>query len=101
MNAKDDIFAPSPAVHACRKSAATEITIPGTNLVFCVSEVSYENGKVDVKTSIETREYKKNNGTMPTMKEIVILKDHYALDVSHLFPGARQETEPIDSHSHN
>ncbi|MFA5831072.1 MAG: hypothetical protein WC878_04565 [Candidatus Paceibacterota bacterium] len=96
MNAKDEIFAPSPSGHACRKSVATEITIPGTNLVFCVSEVSYENGKVNGKIIIETGECKKGDGTVPPKKEVVMLK----IDVSHFFSGARQETEPIDFHSH-
>ncbi|MCX6735776.1 MAG: hypothetical protein NTZ13_01710 [Candidatus Parcubacteria bacterium] len=95
----DDIFADAPGGHACSKSVETEITIPGTHLVFCITSVSYENGKVDVVTSVETRE-KKRNDIASVRKEIVILKDHYTLDVSHIIPGPKTETEPINFHSH-
>ncbi len=96
---EDDIFADAPGGHACSKSVETEITIPGTHLVFCITNVSYSNGKVDVVTSIETRERKRDR-ISSTPEEIVILKDHYTLDVSHIIPGPKTETEPIDFHSH-
>ncbi|MCX6739552.1 MAG: hypothetical protein NT098_05930 [Candidatus Parcubacteria bacterium] len=94
----DKIFADAPGGNACSKSVETEITIPGTHLVFCITSVSYANGKVDVVTSIETRERKRDHVTS-VPEEIVILKDHYTLDVSHIIPGPKTETEPINSHS--
>jgi hypothetical protein len=97
-------FADAPDGHSRSKSTAVEITIPCDDpyvtLVLCISSVSCINGKVDVKSSVEKRERKRSDGTTPTPKEVVILKDHYTLDVSHVFPGNRQETEPIDFHSH-
>ncbi len=83
----ENIFDDIPSgTHTPKKSVATEINIPNTNFSFCVLDVSYKNGKVTVKTSLETREYKSNGITMQTKKDIVILQDCYVLDVSHLVP---------------
>ncbi|TRZ51825.1 hypothetical protein D4R99_03765 [bacterium] len=77
----------SYATHAPKESVATETPIPGTDLVFCIRSISYSNGKIKVKTSLEKWERKRSDGTTPKRKERIILKDSYSLDVSHITQG--------------
>ena len=79
-----NLFAPAPSGHACKTSTVTEISIPGTDLVFSVKSVSFKDGEIKVKTRLL-------NG------EKVLLKDSYTLDVSHIVSG-KQEKERV-SHS--
>ena len=96
-NIFDDIFKDIPvATHTPRESVATETNIPGTDLVFCVLSVSYANGKVKVTTSLEKIGCKQGSGKTPK-KDLVVLKDCYTIDVSHLISGEHQ-IEPVDIH---
>lgn len=96
-NIFDDIFNDIPVVtHTPRESVATETNIPGTDFVFCVLSVSYANGKVKVKTSLEKRGQRRCDGKT-SKKDLVVLKDRYTLDVSHLISGKHQ-IEPVDLH---
>ena len=76
------------------------IPVPGSNLIFCVQSVSYCNGKIKVVTSIETRERKHAGNQSPRIEDVVILEDCYTLEVGHFLSVNKENTEPIDSHSH-
>ena len=100
MNDDNDFISNPITMHACKESAVSEISVPRSNLIFCVQSVSYCNGKIKVVTSIETRERKHAGNQSPRIEDVVILEDCYTLEVGHFLSVNKENTEPIDSHSH-
>lgn len=98
----DNYFTPSllGSMHACCTSVGTEISIPRTNMVYCVDNVSYSDGKIKVEYSFETRikrkrkEKKEKGRRKSDIEEVVFLSGFNIFDVSR-FLQEEKDTEPI------
>jgi len=107
---KDNHFTPAhTSMHICSTSVGTEITIPGTNMVFCVDNVSYCDGEIKVEYSFEARTKKNNKDKKEKkekkgrrksdMEEVVFLRGCHTFDVSRFidkkkeFDSSKQTTD--------
>jgi hypothetical protein len=98
MNKKNTVSA-VPVTHICNTSVGTEISIPGTNMVFCVDNVSYCNGEIKVEYRFEAKTTKKQKGKRKgktEVQEFLLLKGCHMFDVSR-FTEDKKDTEPIVS----
>ena len=97
----ESIFAILPSIiHTPKESVVSETAIPGSDYVFCLQGISYEDGKIHIKTSIEARERKRKSDGTSFIEDSVILEDYYVLDVKRLLPAKKKESEPLNIHSH-
>jgi hypothetical protein len=73
----------SVTLHSCPTSVGVAISIPKTNMTFCIDNVSYSDGEIKVEYVLKaTTERKKKRSKKSKMEEFVMIKGYQTFDIS-------------------